>query len=422
MNNELRFPTDIKFYDTCSLLLARESLFAEDQPKFLVSSITFKELERIKTANNKTDDVKYAARLLLHLFDQNPNHYDVVIHRIEYEDYLRHLSLDITDDTRILSDAIHADRTQDIVFVTNDLSLKHIANLYFGDGMIESIEEDQDYYTGYKEVICNDELLAKFYQNSTVNYFNSLVGEYVIIKNSEGEVIDIRVWSGTEYRFLNTKPFNSDWFGKVVPYHDDIYQKLLFDSLHNNKITMVKGPAGSGKTQVSLAYLFSELEKHRLDKIIVFCNTVATANSAKLGFYPGTRHEKLLDSQIGNLLSSKLGGKMGVEQLINDEKLVLLPLSDIRGFDTNGMNAGIYISEAQNLDRTLMKLALQRIGEDCVCIIDGDDKSQVDLPVYQGANNGMKRVSKVFRGHEGYGEIQLNNIYRSQIARIAEAI
>jgi predicted ribonuclease YlaK len=52
---------------------------------------------------------------------------------------------------------------------------------------------------------------------------------------------------------------------------------------------MVKGPAGTGKTLVSLAYLMSLLEKHHIDKIVVFCNTVATANSAKLGYYPGSR-------------------------------------------------------------------------------------------------------------------------------------
>ena len=109
---------------------------------------------------------------------------------------------------------------------------------------------------------------------------------------------------------------------------------------------MVKGPAGSGKTLMSLGYLMSELEHGKIDKIIVFCNTVATKDSAKLGFYPGSRDEKLLDSQIGNLLASKLGGKLAVEQMINDEKLILLPLSDIRGYDTSGMRAGVYISEA----------------------------------------------------------------------------
>ena len=130
------------------------------------------------------------------------------------------------------------------------------------------------------------------------------------------------------------------------PIKGDIYQMLLADSLANNKITMVKGPAGSGKTYLSLCYLLHLLENHKIYKIIVFCNTVATKDSAKLGFYPGTRDEKLLDSQIGNLLASKFGGKIEVERMIQEEKLVLLPLSDIRGYDTSGMRAGVYISEA----------------------------------------------------------------------------
>jgi phosphate starvation-inducible protein PhoH len=49
---------------------------------------------------------------------------------------------------------------------------------------------------------------------------------------------------------------------------------------------------------------------------------------------------------------------MEVERLINEGKLLLLPMADIRGYDTTNMNAGIYITEAQNLDIALMKLAL----------------------------------------------------------------
>lgn len=62
---------------------------------------------------------------------------------------------------------------------------------------------------------------------------------------------------------------------------------MAFDSLYNNKITMLKGPAGSGKTYVALGYLINQLEKHKIDKIIVFCNTVATKNSARLGLKMG---------------------------------------------------------------------------------------------------------------------------------------
>ena len=194
------------------------------------------------------------------------------------------------------------------------------------------------------------------------------------------------------------------------------------DSLMNNQITTLKGPAGTGKTFLSLAYLFHLLEKHKIDKIVIFCNTVATKNSAKLGFYPGSRDEKLLDSQIGNMLASKLGDKIMVEKMINDGQLILLPMSDVRGYDTSGMNAGVYISEAQNMDITLMKLALQRIGEDSVCIIDGDPMTQVDDVSFAGLNNGMRRVSKVFRGTEVYGEIELKNIHRSKIANIAQKL
>ena len=195
---------------------------------------------------------------------------------------------------------------------------------------------------------------------------------------------------------------------------------LLADSLANNTITMVKGPAGSGKTYLSLGYLMHLLENHKIDKIIVFCNTVATKDSAKLGYYPGSRDEKLLDSQIGNLLASKFGGKIEVERLIQEEKLILLPLSDIRGYDTSGMRAGVYISEAQNMSVSLMKLALQRIGEDSICIIDGDEKTQVDSVEFAGNNNGMRRASKIFRGNDVYGEVTLKNIHRSRIAELAE--
>ena len=87
---------------------------------------------------------------------------------------------------------------------------------------------------------------------------------------------------------------------------------------------MIKGRAGSGKTLLSLAFLMNRLEQGKIDKIIVFCNTVATVNSAKLGFYPGSRDEKLMDSQIGNLLASKFGGRIEVERMIENEQLVLL--------------------------------------------------------------------------------------------------
>ena len=69
-----------------------------------------------------------------------------------------------------------------------------------------------------------------------------------------------------------------------------------------------------------------------------------------------------------------------------------------------------------------MRLALQRIGEDCVCVLDGDSEAQVDASLYAGNNNGLRRVSQVFRGEDIYGEVTLPNIYRSRIATIAQKL
>lgn len=144
---------DVKFYDTCSLLLIGEKLFEKDEV-FVISSVTLKELERIKTASNKDEDTKYSARLLLRLLNQYPDRYDTIIHKIDHEKVIIDCNIDITDDTRILSDAIHANNSKymdRIIFITNDLSLKKISSLFFGDGMIESVDDDTDDYCGYVE-------------------------------------------------------------------------------------------------------------------------------------------------------------------------------------------------------------------------------------------------------------------------------
>ena len=409
----------IKFYDTSSLLLKSHDLFDNDE-KFAISSITLQELESIKNAFNKDPDVKYAARQLINELESHYGSYDIVIYKEDFNKYIKNYI--INNDTKILACCCDYQKNhpkKQISFITNDLCLKHIAHMVLGP-KVESVKDDSDSYAGYKEVYMTDDEMTDFYQNFNRNLYNLQINEYLIIYNEEHEITDTLCWTGENYRQLTFGNFDSEYFGKVKPLKNDIYQSLVADSFLNNKITLVKGPAGSGKTFLSMAFLLHQLSKNKIDKIIVFCNNVATKNSAKLGYYPGTKDEKLLDSQIGNLLSSKMGGRIIVEQMIREEKLILLPMSDIRGYDTSGMRAGVYISEAQNLDIELMKLALQRIGNDSICIIDGDCKTQVDDIAFAGSKNGMRRVSKVFRGHDVYGEINLKNIHRSKIAEIAE--
>lgn len=412
----------MKFFDTCSLLKKVDNLFNDGN--FVISSITLNELENIKTSSTKDPDIKYSARKLLHLLDSHPEGYEVSIFTMDMLEAITEHMLSITDDSKILACAYYYQLNHPelvVEFVTDDLALKNIAGLFFKKANILSVgEEFNDNYNGCLEVHMTDDELTEFYTNYQTNSYNLKENQYIIIYDKDNNIVDTRVWTKDGYRPLTYRSFNSQWLGEVKPLKGDIYQAMAADSLLNNTITMIKGRAGSGKTYLSLGYLMSLLDRGKIDKIIIFCNTVATKNSAKLGYLPGTRDEKLLDSQIGNLLVSKLGSRLEVERLINDEKLILLPFSDIRGYDTTGMNAGIYISEAQNLDIELMKLALQRISNDGICIIDGDEKTQVDDINFAGANNGMRRASQVFRGTDIYGEVELQIIHRSKIAEIAE--
>lgn len=409
----------IKFYDTNALL---QSFNTVTNQRFILSNLTFKELESIKNNPNKDLETKYRARLLINQLIQYEQQYDIIKYNSEWDNQLQRISiLNNNTDSRIIISALKAkEKYPDLEFVTNDLNCYCLAKELKLNVKYPTIKKDL--YTGYKQIICNtDEELVNFYSNlnkADENLYNLLINQYALVEDKNHNILSIHKFTGNQYKDVPEMTFNSRMFGKIKP--KDEYQKIVIDSMLYNQITVIRGKAGTGKSLLSLGCLFEKLEKNKIDKIIIFCNTVATDGSAKLGYYPGSKDEKLLDSQIGNFLSSKLGDKIAVQTLIDKGQLLLLPMSDIRGFDTSGMRAGIYITEAQNMNIDLMKLALQRVGEDSIVILDGDDNAQVDLNTYSGSNNGLKRVSKVFRGESIYGETTLKNIYRSKIANIAE--
>lgn len=408
----------IKFYDTCALLELQNEIF---KSKFYISNITITELEQIKTSGTRDEETKWKARQLIRLLQEHEGEYDIIIYEPDWT-YLNEFSLPIGNDSKIVVSAYNCDQTEEIVFVTSDLICQKMAEIV-GLNTEFTLEPTDDGYTGYKIIQLNDTELADFYSNikfNNINQYKLLTNQYLLIKDKNNNIIDKYKWYKTCYKEVPFAKAESKMFGKITP-KDDL-QQLALDSLAKNQLTALRGPAGTGKSLLSLGYLFSQLEQGKIDKIIIFANTVATKGSAKLGFYPGSRTEKLLDSQIGNFLISKLGDRIAVEDMIEKGTLLLLPMSDIRGVDTTGMHAGIYITEAQNLDIELMRLALQRIGDDCICILDGDDSAQVDLSLYAGLNNGMKRVSTIFRDHDFYGEVTLNKIYRSKIAELAQQL
>lgn len=411
----------ILFYDTCSLLSLQQEAF-NDGDKFYISSITLNELEDIKSSAKKDEEIKYNARVLSRLLYENRDKYEIILFNDSMNDWIKNNHLPDNNDSRIIACAYNLQReaNEDVVFITEDLLCQKIAETVYLTA-ISTYTREKETYKGFKEIdFADDNELAEFYSNmgTNTNPYDLLENEYLIIKR-QGEIIDKYKWQNEIYQKVPFQKLESKMFGKISPKNGDIYQQLAIDSLTTNKITLLRGPAGSGKSYLALGYLFSLLDKGTIDHIVIFCNTVATKGSAKLGFYPGSRTEKLLDSQIGNFLASKIGERGAVENMIDKGQILLLPMSDIRGFDTTDMNAAVYITEAQNLDIELMKLALQRIGEDSICILDGDSDTQVDMSMYAGSNNGMRRVSEVFRGQDVYGEVELQTIYRSKIADIA---
>ena len=407
---------NIKFYDTNAILNNLEEVESEH---IYISSITLEELENIKTSGRKDEDVKFHARKATRYFKENPENYTCIITQDKHYSLLEDFKLKDDNDNLIMAGAYLFQKENNIQvdFVTNDVCCYNIAKNIFKLNVITN-EAKVDYYTGYIEITMDNIELAEWYQHKE-NKWSLLNNQYLVIKDENNEVIDRYKYLNGEFLNINVdKYIFSSYLGKFRPC--DEYQLLALDSLQNNKLTMIKGKAGTGKSLISMSFLLHQLEKQKISKIIIFVNSPKVRGSSELGFYPGSKDEKLLQSQIGNFLISKLGDIMAVQMLISRGQLEILPMSDIRGYDTSNMNAGIYITESQNTSVDLMRLALQRIGEDCICIIDGDYTTQVDSVNFAGANNGMKRMSEVFRGEEIYGEIELKTIHRSKIAEIAE--
>lgn len=406
----------IKFFDTCSLLDLQEEAFEEP---FYISNLTLVELEDIKTSVSKDEDIKYRTRHLLRLIEKYEDIVNVVIYNNDWDYDIGYFKLIPNTDAKIIITAWNLVKDDEVIFITSDLSCKHIASFLGLDAQLTK-KTKEDKYTGYIKVTLDDNESNDFYINTipyNINKYNLLENQYLLVEYNN-EITDKYKWTNNQYVKVPFIKIESKMFGKIIP--KDAYQAIAMDSMVSNQITVMRGKAGSGKSYLALGYLLQELEKGHIDKILVFCNTVAVRGAAKLGYYPGSRNEKLLDSQIGNFLASKLGSITQVEDMIENGSLVLMPVSDCRGIDTTGMHAGIYVTEGQNLSVDMMKLILQRVGEDCICIIEGDDRTQVDMAEYNGSNNGLRKLSQVFRGQKIYGETTLNKIHRSRIAEIAD--
>ena len=177
----------IKFYDTCSLLMKVNNLFDEDID-FAISSITLEELENIKTSSNRDADVKYAARKVLHELDEHYGLYKVIVFK---ENMLNDIdNLPINNDLKIICCARYLAKNNEVTFVTNDLSCKAIARLFFKE--VESIEEEIDDYDGVREISMSDDEMAYFYSHLNENIYDLHTNEYILIRYKR----QMKLWTG----------------------------------------------------------------------------------------------------------------------------------------------------------------------------------------------------------------------------------
>lgn len=305
------------------------------------------------------------------------------------------------------------------LILTDDVLLSYLAE---GFGIevayIDNDDENSDSeYKGYVETYMLPDQINEVYQNLEDNKWDLLQNQYLIIKDDiTGQEIEAFRWDGKFLISVHEKGFGTLGLGKFKP--KDIYQQCALNSLSSNQVTQIKGRSGTGKSLIAVSYAWNQIERGKFQKLVIFSNPVnAGKSSSKLGFYKGNKDEKLMDGNLGGILASKFGDKAQVEALILADKINLYPFSDIRGIDVQ--DSIVWIVEAENLDKELLKIAIQRISESSKLIVDGD-YNQVDADIFEGSRNGMKRMTEVFKGKEMYGEIELHNVYRSRIAEIAE--
>lgn len=405
------------FFDTNALL---DIDFSSINEKFAISSTTLIELEQIKTNRIKDESVRASARIVAHWLMDNPEKYDVIFYDNRIHSLVEKYGInpDIPDNQICGCAKFLSDSDSSTVFVTKDVNCLNIARWIFALN-VKTLKEEADNYKGFKEVRMDDKQMAEFYQDLTVNRYSLLKNEYIIIHDSTGAVIDKLRWTGKDHEVIFKKNIKSMYFDKLKAKDD--YQACAIDSLVNNTITAISGKAGSGKSLLSLMVAMYLIEVGKYDRLVVLYNPTKVRGAADMGFYSGDAFEKGMQNFIGQVLTTKFGDRYAIDMLIQQNKLKLVSMADIRGMEIMD-NEILWITEGQNTSIDLIKLCLSRVSSGAKVFLEGDYTSQVDSKLFDGKNNGLHRVIKAFKGHDEFGYVQLQNVWRSKIAELCELL
>jgi phosphate starvation-inducible PhoH-like protein len=195
-------------------------------------------------------------------------------------------------------------------------------------------------------------------------------------------------------------------------------QKRLIEALLATDITLAIGPAGTGKTYLSVAMGLSYLHRGLVDRLVLARPAVEAGES--LGYLPGAPEEKI--APYLRPLYDALYAMLRVERirnLIEHGVIEIVPLAYMRGRTLN--NAYVILDEAQNCTQPQMKMFLTRLGTHSRAAVVGDI-TQIDLP--DPAASGLVLSQKTLAGIEGISFVYLTKadiVRHGLVARIIEA-
>ena len=266
----------------------------------LVTLGTLGELDRLKTAEGQRG---FEARNGLRMLRENEDLFTI----IDTENPERPSYDKSTVDGDIIFLAQKENRLlSEIEVITNDLSMGTVAKANRVN--VRTFYEDADKYReGYAVVDVSDELeddtnaMLFALANQYISSLGLLENEYLVLEK-HGEPYFFVVEEGRATKIFDNNPVRynkhikicSSEFGTLNPKEKDYAQFCAFDMLGKHDISLLTGPAGSGKTYLMLAKQFEMLEKEEICKITIFVNPEKARGAKTLGFYKGDRNLKLM--------------------------------------------------------------------------------------------------------------------------------
>lgn len=198
-------------------------------------------------------------------------------------------------------------------------------------------------------------------------------------------------------------------------------QIKLINSIRNNEITICAGPAGTGKTYVSVAYALSLLRKaeNRFKKIYLI-KSVTTLKGEEIGFLKGDLRDKIEPFMWSYFINmEKIIQKSSLNQLLENDIIRPFPLAYMRGASLD--DCIIITDEAQNISLDNSRTLLTRIGNNCKLIVLGDI-NQIDIKNKE--ESSLEKLLKLFQDIKGFGVINMTmedtNVRNPLITNIEE--